>query len=484
MRVTSEIQSQQTILNLQNNYSILSKLQNQISSGHRINSPSDDPLGTAQILENNTQDAQLTTNLASIANAANTLQSSVNALTQVQHIITSAHSLAATANNPANQPAANAAFAAQIDAAIQQLLGVANTKQPDGTYLFGGTASTTQPFTVTSKNSGGLAAGIAYHGSQQNSEAIVGQGQTVSTLIAGSSVFQPNLTGATVYSGITGAKPGTGSDTGTGQATLQVVHTSTAFAGGSGIAAGASSAANDTVLGPSGTNSLKLTVSADGLTGTVSLNGGPAIAFTNSNSDLKVTGPSGEVVQLDTTAVTAGFKGNVAITADGTLSTDGGATTTPIDFSSNQAITNGTTGATTNINSTNIRLAGNSQLDYPGQADIFQTLISIRDTINNTQGLSASDRTTTLNQKLGELERINSAVATPLGTQSTQSQFLSNLKDRTTTQQSSLQQATSNIQSTDYASTIVALQRQQNLYQASLEVVAKLNNLSLASFIQ
>ena len=484
MRVTSEIQSQQTILNLQNNYSLLSKLQNQISSGHRINSPSDDPLGTAQILENNTQDAQLTTNLSSISNAANTLQSSVNALTQVQHIITSAHSLAAIANNPANQPAANAAFAAQIDAAIKQLLGVANTKQPDGTYLFGGTASTTQPFTVTSTNSGGLAAGIAYNGSQQNSEAIVGQGQTVSTLIAGSSVFQPNLTGATVYSGTTGAKPGTGSDTGTGQATLQVVPTSTTFAAGSGIAAGASSVANDTVLGPSGTNSLKLTVSADGLTGTVSLNGGPAIGFTNSNSDLKVTGPSGEVVQLDTTGVTAGFKGNVAITADGTISTDGGATTTPINFSSNQAITNGTTGATTNVNSTNIRLAGNAQLDYPGQSDIFQTLISIRDTINNTQGLSASDRTTTLNQKLGELERINAAVATPLGVQSTQSQFLSNLKDRTTTQQSSLQQATSNIQSTDYASTIVALQRQQNLYQASLEVVAKLNNLSLASFIQ
>lgn len=463
----------------------MSTLQNQISSGNQIQNPSDNPLSAVQILQDNTQNAQLSTDLTSIQSASNVLQTSVTALQQAESVITSATTAAITANSATNEPGNNSTLATQVNAAITQLLGIANTQLPDGTYIFGGTASQAPPFVTSGTDAAGQPSAITYQGSRNDSQVIVGKSLTVNTLIAGSSVFQPDIGGATVYSGSTGAQPGSGVDTGVGLGTLQVVHTSTTYDGSSGIATGDNSAAGDTALGPDGANNLYIDdLSGTGASGTISLNGGPAVAFNNSDTNLKVTGPSGEVLYLNTTGITAGFKGSVSLSSDGTLSTDGGTTTTPIDFSANDTVTDSTTGAITNVNSTNIRQAGNEQLDYPGTSDIFQTLINLRNTINNTQGLSSADRTAALTQQIGELQRFNTALATPLGSQSSQAQFLSNLQSRTTTLQTNLQAATSTLQSTDMVTAIVALQQQQNLYQAGLQLAATVNQLSLANYFQ
>jgi flagellin-like hook-associated protein FlgL len=265
---------------------------------------------------------------------------------------------------------------------------------------------------------------------------------------------------------------------------LQVVHTLTTFGGSSGVQSGASSGTLDTVIGPMGANKLYINdTSGTGASGTVSLNGGTPVAFDNTDTDLKVTGPSGEVVYLDTTAIAAGFNGHEDVEGDGTLSIDGGNTTTAIDFTTAQAITDGTTGAITNVDSSNIRQAGNENLDYPGVADLFQTLINLRDTINNTQGLSAADRQTALNQQLGEIDRLNASLATPLGAQANQAQFLSQLQTRTTDLQTRIQKNTGDLQSTDMASAIVQLQQQQNLYQIGLQMTANMNQMSLLNFL-
>lgn len=111
----------------------------------------------------------------------------------------------------------------------------------------------------------------------------------------------------------------------------------------------------------------------------------------------------------------------------------------------------------------------------------FQDLLY--QTVNNTQNPSPDDRTTALNQQIGELQWLNSSLATPLGSQSSQAQFLSNQQTRTTNLQTNLQQDTSTLQSTDMATAIVQLQQQQELYQAGLQPAAGLNKLSLSNFI-
>ncbi|HEY4262281.1 MAG TPA: flagellar hook-associated protein FlgL [Schlesneria sp.] len=485
MRVTSEFQYQQAMQNIQSNYSKITTLQNQISSGKRVVQASDDPNAMSQIMANTVQDSRLTGDLTMIQDTTNKLQTGVDTLTQVQDLLSNVKTLALQANNVTTSDQTNKTIALQINTAIDQLTKLANQTLPDGSYLFGGTASTTAPFSVSGTDSSGQPTGVTYNGTQQNSEVIVTQTVTSTTLLSGKDVFQSRSRAATGYVGATGAAAGTGTDSAIGEGSLVIKHLQTTFDGTSGITAGSSSAASDTVLGPAGANSLVINdTSGTGASGTVSLNGGPAIAFTNANSDLKVTGPNGEVVYLNTTSISPGFSGSVSMTATGSMSVDGGATSVPIDFSGNQVVKNGTTGAITNVNSTNIRQAGTEQLHYTGTSDVFQTLIALRDTIANTQGLSSTDRAAVLQQQLGEVDRSLNSVGNTIGSQSVQAQSLSTLKDQLTTLQLNLRQGTDNIQSTDTPSAIVDLQKQMNLYQASLQIAVQINSMTLLNFLK
>ena len=163
---------------------------------------------------------------------------------------------------------------------------------------------------------------------------------------------------------------------------------------------------------------------------TVALNGGPAVVYTGFATDLKVTGPNGEVVYLNTSAVPPAYNGTIALTASGTLSVDGGATTTPITFAANQVITNSVTGAVTNVNSTAIRGAGDERLDYTGSYDAFQVLMSLRDDLRNLRGLSDHDQTLALSQRLAELERVQGGVLRATGQQAADLQNLDGIESR------------------------------------------------------
>lgn len=484
MRVTSEMQTQQTLRNLQMHYARMSKLQDQLASGKRIQRPSDAPADMVQILQNRAEDLRLDTHLSTIRDAGVVLQTSVDAMTEAREVLTHARDVAIDVNSGSHDPVTDNAFAHEIDVAIDRMLRVANRQLPDGRHLFGGTASGTVPFAVTSTDSASRPTAVAYRGSDQDSEAVVGKALSVGTLISGSRVFQARDRQTTVFTGSTGARPGSGTDSADVRGTLLVQHTLTTIAGASGISTGSSSAMGDTIIGPGGIHSLTINdTSGTGASGTVSLNGGPPLAFTNADTDLKVTGPNGEVIHLNTTAISPGFSGSVALTATGTLSVDGGTTSIPIDFSANQVVTDGTSGAMTNIDSSMIRQAGTEQLDYQGTADVFQILIALRDNIRNVQSLSAADRSKAFGRGIADLDRINKGVVEAMGSQSVQAEYLAKLQDRTADVQLELQKTNDNLESVDLAGTISALQKQENLYQMSLQLAARMNSLSLADFL-
>ncbi|MBI5756901.1 MAG: flagellar hook-associated protein FlgL [Planctomycetales bacterium] len=485
MRVTSESQTQQTIRNLQLNSANLAKLQDQLASGKRLRRASDGPADTVRVLENRAENNRLATHLDTIRDASSVLESSVNALKDARDVLGHVREIAVEANNPAHDPIATEALAHEIDVSLDQMLRVANRQLPDGRHLFGGTASNVTPFEVTAADGAGRPGRVSYRGSEQGSAVLISKAETVDTLIPGSRVFQTRDRGATVFTGSTGAKAGTGTNSATGQGTLLVRHSLTTFAGTSGVAAGSSSATGDTIIGPAGAHVLTISdTSGTGATGTVSLNGGPPVTFTNTNTDLKVTGPQGEVISLNTTAITPGFSGPEPLTAAGTLSTDGGATSVVIDFSSNQIVTDGTSGAVTNVDSSRIRQAGIEQLNHSGTYDVFQLLIALRDDIRNTHGLSATDLANSLSNRLAELNHLDTGIVNAMGAQAVPAEYLGKLKDRIENIQLDLQQTTDDLESVDYSKVIVELQKQQNLYEMSLSMAARVNSLTLADFLR
>src|SRR5262249_21199646 len=136
----------------------LQKLQNQISTGHRISVPGEDPSAAqrAQVLQKLLElKAQAKTN-SQVAQSY--LDATDTSLSNVSKLLTDVKSAALSAASDTSTDATRQATLQQVDEAITQLLNTANQNYR-GRYLFAGSRSTTAPYSQTSE-------GIIYHGNE------------------------------------------------------------------------------------------------------------------------------------------------------------------------------------------------------------------------------------------------------------------------------------------------------------------------------
>ena len=336
-RVSMQTVVQQAMANSTNLSDQLATIQAQVATGQQFPNVSDDPTAALTVLANNNLATSYGTQLSNIGTATSTLNNSVATLQAVSNVFTQAQSIALQASSSTNDTSAFATDATSVNALLTQLINLANTQDSNGTYLYSGAATGTQPFAVGATNPDGSPAQVQYQGAADSSSVFVDSTQQVGLDYAGSQVFQGTQRQTPVFTGTTGAQPGTGTDTATARSTLQISHTATIYdaTAGSGVQPGTSSAAGDTILG---NHQLQITdTSGNGSAGTISLDGGPAVAFTSADKNLQVTNSTGDSVYVNTTAITAGFNGTVNFTSNGAMSVDGGATSVPITFAANQA---------------------------------------------------------------------------------------------------------------------------------------------------
>ncbi|MBG9454816.1 flagellar hook protein FlgL [Lysinibacillus sphaericus] len=143
MRVTQSMLSNNMLLNLNNSYSKMSKLQNQITSGSKITRPSDDPVIAVKGMgyrRDLGQVEQYTRNMNEVNNWIDTTDESLN---QVGEQMKRVRELVIQAANDTNTPDERAKIKSEIDQIRQQIQDVGNTKIADR-YIFSGTR-TTQP---------------------------------------------------------------------------------------------------------------------------------------------------------------------------------------------------------------------------------------------------------------------------------------------------------------------------------------------------
>ena len=187
IRITPQIVAANSIANAQRQTSQLALLQQEASTGLRILQPSDDPPAALQVLSDQAQNNRLGIYQQNISDAQAKLNSSVSTLTQVTNLLTQAKDLAIQGSNSTNTPEAYQAMGAQVGSILNEVIQLANTQQ-NGQYLYGGTASQSQPFTTNA------AGQVVYNGSSQSMSEPIGQGQQVQTLYNGSQIFQsPDL---------------------------------------------------------------------------------------------------------------------------------------------------------------------------------------------------------------------------------------------------------------------------------------------------
>jgi flagellin-like hook-associated protein FlgL len=263
-----------------------------------------------------------------------------------------------------------------------------------------------------------------------------------------------------------------------------VQHTTTTYAAGSGVQPGASSAAGDTVIGPAGAHQLVINdTSGTGAFGTVSLNGGPAVIYTNANTDLAVIGADGEVVHVDTTAISAGFAGSVAITANGTLSIDGGTTVTAIDFIANQGIVDGGDGSIAYIDSQNVRRTGEDAVEFADTLDVFATLARLRDELRNAEGRSPQENSAALGRRLSDFDRLSDHLLGVIGDQGVTLQQFDQMQARAEVRELLAEQTLAETEGTDYATAALQLQQQQAAIQFSLASIVRVFDSSILNYL-
>jgi len=160
----------------------ISQTQSQLSTGLQLQNAADNPAGMAQVNELNVQlsaSQQYVTN-GQAATANMTLEE--QALTEATNLLQSAQSLAVQANNTSLSASERQNIAAQLQQQLQQLVGIANSTDSNGNYLFGGYASSAQPF-AQSGNS------VSYSGANAVDQIQISADQRISGGDSGASVF-------------------------------------------------------------------------------------------------------------------------------------------------------------------------------------------------------------------------------------------------------------------------------------------------------
>ncbi len=161
----------------------LARTQQQIASGRRLLVPSDDPAGTVRALEI-TQSQSLNTQYGvNRQQAKSALGSMEGALSSVTSLLVDVKTSVIAASNGSLSDSERGFIATELRGRFDELLGLANTRDGLGNYLFSGFQTATPAFVQTPT-------GALYQGDQGNRLVQVDATRQIAISSTGKSIFQ------------------------------------------------------------------------------------------------------------------------------------------------------------------------------------------------------------------------------------------------------------------------------------------------------
>ena len=371
----------------------ISRLQEQASTGARINRVSDDPSDSYRILGLKTEQRSLINYIDNLAEVINTLEYSSATLENIiSTLVGTKTSLTQIVGGIYNDEGRQR-LAEGVNDELEHIILMANTKRLDQ-HLFGGSNTTSTPYVV--ERTDGKITRVIYQGSVESRNVELAPGVQVDTFCIGENVFGSENRSVPEFLGDTGAAAGTG------------------------------------------------TSSVSGYTW------------------LTITGTAGNY----------------------DLSIDGGLTTFNTDGTdTNLAVTNSTTGEILYVDTTNITNTGDELVTVTGTHDIFNTLITIRDLLENEREFSDTQLHDLLNNSFGAVDEIHNHLVQNQVVIGSKIGFLSNLEDSLTSLKYNTEDETTYLQEADIAQVAIDISRREVLYEMSLSVAARLMSLSLLDFL-
>jgi flagellar hook-associated protein 3 FlgL len=154
----------------------------QLSTGKRVNRPSDDPAAAASEVQNQAVEARIDQYLQSVGSLTAMFQSADSSLSSVVAALNQAISLGTEAANGTTSTENQQQIAEQVQGILANVVQLANTSF-HGTYLFAGTATTQPPFTQT-------ATGVTYNGNSGVNNVGIADGRSLDSNVPGDTIFQ------------------------------------------------------------------------------------------------------------------------------------------------------------------------------------------------------------------------------------------------------------------------------------------------------
>lgn len=371
----------------------LSRLQEQVSTGSRINRASDDPSTAYRVMGLYSQNRSLRGYMDTISQAVGTLEISLRVVEDMVEGFADAKVLLTQITSGVYGQQGRERIADSINGRLEQMVSLANTNHLNE-YIFGGNDTRSVPYAITRIN--GEITRVTYQGSSENRNIEVADGVTSSAFYVGDEIFRSDSRSAPVFLGDTGAAAGTGTSNARGDAWL-------------------------TVTGSAGNYNLSID---DGLT---------------------------------------------------TVNTDG--------TDANLAVTHSVTGEVLYVDTTGISAAGVNMVRLRGTYDMFNALISVRDILKNSRGLSDALLQEFRNNSIESLEEVRSLVTGQAVSMGSRIGFLHDLRGTVENISFGTQDEAMMLQEADIAQLAIGISRRQVLYQMSLSVAGKLMSMTLLDFI-
>jgi len=185
----------------------MSRLQEQATTGSRINRPSDDPTSSYRVVTLNSQEKSLGNYINNLSEAVGTLELSSTVIQEIGSALTETKIRLTQVIGGIYHEETRERAAEGINDILEQVVSLANTKNM-GQYLFGGGNTASAPYLAERTN--GQITGVTYQGSLENREIEVASGIKSSAFQVGYDIFGSNDRSDPVFLGDTGVKAGTG----------------------------------------------------------------------------------------------------------------------------------------------------------------------------------------------------------------------------------------------------------------------------------
>lgn len=420
MRIASSMIFDAGVANINKQWSQLLHLQQQVASGRRLVTPSDDPVASARALEVTQSQDILTQYATNQQNSNSALGLAEAQMSSLNGMFARLKELTVQAGNATLTASDRKSIAFELRARFGELLSIANAADGQGQYLFSGFMGATKPFAGT------VEGGVTYAGDDGQRKLQVSATRMLEVSDSGRDIFQRIRSGNGTFSATYGTNNvSVGPNLGSGVIDAGTVTNPAAW-----------------VAPTSGTYTIRFSVAA-GVTTYQIYDGATALLAAPASY------ASGQVIRLEkTTAPAADYGSQVVITgapADG----DGFAITPSSSQSVFASLGNLILALEDDV------VSAGDQARY--QMEVGSALINLDQANDNFLRVRAM-----IGSRMSELESLGNV------NQDLQLQY---------------QQTLSNLQDLDYAKAISDLTRKQTDLQAAQQSFARISQLSLFNYL-